>query len=230
MFTAPFWHVELPRTTQQIAQFEEKLDATEQVIIDEITVLKDRYTTKTIAAEAFADLLLQKQDELKSLQEANAERLDAEIDKHRIFVWKNPRAFILGFGVRFPYVLFALLISLLVKWKSPQNRLIKNSLLFLQICAWGIATYLMIWVFWNSQDYSLKTYRYAFIAFSLLLGAACTFFIAYLGRFYDAMAEVEKLKEKVRYQFYQIVQLVANDSPKEDKVETLAHTIKKLDE
>ena len=49
----------------------------------------------------------------------------------------------------------------------------------LQTFLYGIATYLMIWVFWNSQDFPLSTYRYAFISASVLIGFGLTSFITW---------------------------------------------------
>ncbi|BFP39544.1 hypothetical protein FGF1_03890 [Flavobacteriaceae bacterium GF1] len=177
IFTSPFWHIDFPRKTDHIKQFESKLAIGELKLEKEIELLRQQYENNVLTAEEYILSSEARQKELAALVKKNGEILKTEIDKNRIFVWKNPRAFLLGLGVRLPYVFFAIILSILISLINTNDIYLKRAFFLFQSFSYGIATYLMIWVFWTSQDFSLSAYRYAFIGTSLLVGTSLSYFL-----------------------------------------------------
>lgn len=193
IFTAPFWHIGLPNETMEITAFRKKAQSKEEALSAKIDDLRAKYDSRRIAAEEFISLSDSNYKGLEELKEENDIIISKAIDEQRIFSWKSPRAFLLGLGVRLPYVLFSLVISLLIISRKNDPKHLKSAFLFLQVACWSISVYWMIWVFWDFQDYSLRTYRYAFISASILIGMACSYF---LSNYHYSIAI---LKSKIRY-------------------------------
>lgn len=228
IFTAPFWHVDLPRERKEISILKEKLELGETMLANEMLDLRNKYDIGALSAKDYISLSDLKQNELLDLREVNSTIISEAIDKQRVLSWKSPRAFILGLGVRLPYVLFSLIISLLILVRKGDSKYLKYAFSFLQVACWSISAYLMIWVFWDFQDYSLKTYRYGFIAISILIGTACAYFIS------NYEMTISILKYKIRY----IMNLMVRQAVKkghikdENKYEDdiIYPALKKLDE
>lgn len=178
IFTAPFWHIDLPKEHREITTLRKDLESKEKLLANEILDLRNSYTNGHITAEDYIIRSDAKNKALTELKESNFATVTKAIDERRILSWKSPRAFFLGFGIRLPYVLFSLIISLLILVRKDDSKHLNYAFSFLLVACWSISAYLMVWVFWDFQDYPLKTYRYAFILISILIGTACAFFIS----------------------------------------------------
>ncbi len=228
IFTAPFWHVGLPKETTEILFLREKLQIEEKKLLTKKDDLRAKFNSGKTDAKEFIALSDSIFLQLKKLKAKNDLEISEAINAQRIFSWKSPRAFLVGFGVRLPYVFFSLVISLLVMSRKNDPKYLKSAFSFLQIACWSISAYWMIWVFWDFQDYSLKTYRYVFITVSILIGTACVFFIS------SFETTISTLKSKIRYVMGLMINKAIDKGHIKDELkyetEIIFPALKKLDE
>ena len=166
IFIAPLIHINLPEKNATVELFKEK---NKEVFVnfkkERIKIRKD-YDNKLISGDqkiAQDDLLERKEKEfLNSYQK----ELSIVKDNNRIFGWLTLRQFLVGFGVRLPYLFFTLLIVYLIQKINTEDKHLKRAFTFMQIALFTISFYLLIWVFWDMQDFP-KGYYYAT---SLFLG------------------------------------------------------------
>lgn len=175
----PFVHMDMPRTTPHMQAYGDKLDAMVVPIQSEIKSNRQKYDEGLQTAESYVANDDRLQFQLSEIQSKNSELYKAEAKRNKVFDWKNARQFWIGFGVRLPYVFYALMISLFIVAQRTKDWILKIAYFLLQTHCWGIATYLMIWVFWTSDDFDLRTYRYYFIASSFVAGACITLFFTW---------------------------------------------------
>jgi len=228
IFTAPFWHIDFPKQTKYITNLKEELKESENDLILNMDILWSSYEEGSIGAKNYIDQNLILTNQLEQLKSSNSERLKSEIKKHKIFDWNTPRIFLIGFGVRLPYVIFSFIITMLIASRKNDSKKLRIAFVFLQICCWSISAYLMIWVFWSSDDYSLSTYRYALVVASILIGTSCTYFIS------NYRTTTSGLKSKIRF----VMDLMVNKAVSKGHIknedayenEIIFPALKKLDE
>lgn len=158
----PLVHIEMPVETSEVKEYRISLEAENEKL------LNDQNSTK---------------DDVEALKKENDTKLKSFIDDQRIFGWKSPRKFWIAFGIRLPYLIFAITFTLLVfllRFFLKKNgiKISKNlskSLRSSQVLFYAAAIYHVGWVFWAlDQDYPPKTYWYYYILCSLIVAYLVT--------------------------------------------------------
>ncbi len=194
VLVTPLIHIYFPVKTMETVEYEELLASRSKEIDGQLISLKNQYNREAISSEAFVieNNLLQFRREKQTRE--NKEALVSFVESQRIFGWKSPRKFLIAFGLRLPYLFFAIIISWLVIKIKNEDKNLFNALFILQIGCYSSAFYQLVWVFWYSQDYSLKTYRVAVIAFCILAASFATYFMRYFKS-----TNILIFKTKIRY-------------------------------
>lgn len=159
---APLVHIEMPVETAEVKEYRLSLEA------EKTKLLNDQASTK---------------EDIEALKKENKAKLATFIDNQRIFGWKSPRKFWIAFGIRLPYLIFAItftLLTFLIRFFLKKNGIsisknLSKSLRASQVLFYAAAIYHVGWVFWAlDQDYPPKTYWYYYIACSLVLAYLVT--------------------------------------------------------
>lgn len=179
IFIAPLVHIDFPKKTATIVAYEKELESEIDRIHEYLAEAREQYDSGKINAESFVRLQDGLLKELQLQEEKNTELLTSKIDSERIFGWQTPRIFLVGFGIRLPYLLFSVIISLLILKIATTDRNLSRAFLLLQILCYTITFYELVWCFWYSQDYPLETYRVAIIGMCMLLAIGATYLVRY---------------------------------------------------
>ena len=181
IFIAPLVHIDFPRKTASIASYEEDLVREVSVLENDLRELKDQYGGGQIDAVTYIVLSEDIREQLRKERQANEALLTAKIDSERVFGWETPRIFLIGFGIRLPYLLFSVIISLLILRIRTRDRYLSRAFFFLQVLCYTIALYELVWCFWYSQDYPLETYRVAIIGMCLIIAVFAINLVKYIN-------------------------------------------------
>ena len=159
IFIAPLLHIDLPTTNSKVDSFkvayQEKFDA----IKVKKALIRNQYDSKIITGDQKIlndDLLKVEEDRLQADYKI---KLNDIINQNRVFGWKTLKKFLIGFGVRLPYLFFTLLIVYLIKLINTEDKYLKRTFTFVTISLFTISFYQLIWVFWDKQDFP-KGYYY----------------------------------------------------------------------
>jgi len=179
IFIAPLVHVYISKDNPSVVAYKKELSLKEKKYDNELIELRKKYDKRLLSAEKF----IIQNDNLKALLTVqinkNNKLLKEKVDENRIFGWKTLRVFLVGFGIRLPYLLFSLIISFLIFKIKTDDKTLKKAFVYLQIGAYTTTFYNLAWCFWYSQDYPLETYRYAIIIVSALVATSVVYFISY---------------------------------------------------
>mgnify|MGYP006924537221 CR=1 FL=1 len=179
ILVAPLIHMKFPVRNQEIVDYKNSLASKEKKIISKIQTLKTKYQSKEISAENY----IIKQEKLaKEIEESinfNKTLLAKKIDSQRLFGWSSTRKFLIGFGIRLPYLILSLIISILVVENKRSHSGFKNGFFILQISCFAMAFYQLIWCFWSSDDFPMEVYWYAFLIFSIAIAVISSYFFRY---------------------------------------------------
>ncbi len=221
IFIAPLSHIYFPKKNKKVVAYELNLN---QKVADIDNQLADNFCD-------FENNFIEKGDYLLNLHQLNNKKeltitfndqaLQQFAKQHRVFGWSTLRVFLIGFGVRLPYLLLSVIISFLVSKINTRDKYLKNWFFWIQISCYTISFYFMFWVFWTSQDFPLKTYPLFFILFSLLASLATVSFITYKEIFrLKASKRIEKL----------IVLLITNNKYIESKKNSKKNVMENMEE
>lgn len=182
IFIAPLVHIDFPRKTAAVAAYEEELAREVSVLENDILALKDQYKGGQLDAVTYIVLSEDIRKQLRMQRQVNETLLKEKIDSQRVFGWESPRIFLIGFGIRLPYLLFSVIISLLIFRIRTRDRYLSRAFFFLQVLCYTIALYELVWCFWYSQDYPLETYRVAIIGICLLFAVFAINMVKYINK------------------------------------------------
>lgn len=201
IFTAPLLHITFPKKPGYQVRFEDKIDKFNVDKDAELCNLKEELAQGMIAPRDYI-----KQVELFLIdREVEATLLDYQlenlIDENRIFGFKNMRIFLIGFGIRLPYLLFSTLIFfffLYSKDKLKTNIYLYNAVRFLYSISYLISFYMTIW-FLLPRDLPVTAYH-ILIGCLAILSTICSIFLIkyYYSRKTDFLLSF-KVKELVRF-------------------------------
>ena len=191
IFIAPLIHIEYPKKNSVVEEYKNQLEGSITVLDEGIVSLRSKYDNGTISAKEYFeqhDVLVAEKEAQES---ANKVLLKEKVDSERVFGWLTTRIFLVGFGIRLPYLLFSIIISLLIARINTRDENLLRTFFFLQVSCYSIAAYELVWVFWNFQDYPLETYRVAVIFMCIMVGFLC----AYAFKYYESnVFKIIKLK------------------------------------
>lgn len=180
LFTAPLAHMEFSKVNLTVKK--EKKALKERLITPleaKIAFNRVEYDLNNISAINYIkqnDVLV---NELKKAKKKYTNLSKTLVDKYRVFGWKTLRMFLIGFGIRLPFLLFSIIISFLILKINTNDSNLKRSFVFLQIASYTISFYVLVWCFWYSQDYPLSSYRWVVIGISVLASISTVYFIKY---------------------------------------------------
>lgn len=221
--TAPLLHMIFPKTNSELNAYKKDLALAVLKIENKLIDNRCNLENNNIDKERYLYDLDLLNIEKENIMKHNNEALDIFIDNNRVFGWKTTRVFAIGFGVRLPYLLLSLIISFLIFKIKTEEKYLKRCFFWLQVACYFICFYFMFWVFWTSQDFPLKVYRWIFIIISVLASIITVSFISY--------REVFKLKtSKI---ITELILLIINNNKyiksKEDSEKNLDENIKKIE-
>lgn len=224
IFTAPLSHMIFSKTNPKVDSYKKELALTVLDVENKITDNRCDLENNIIKKDRYLYNLDSLNTQKKNIIEQNEVALNLFIDKNRVFGWRTTRDFILGLGVRLPYLLLSFIVSFLIFKINTKEKSLKRYFFWLQISCYSISFYFMFWVFWTSQDFPLKTYRWIFVLFSIISSIATVYFISYKKAFQlKSSLIIEKL----------IVLVLTNDKyieRKKNKKRHLEETIESVDQ
>lgn len=179
LFIAPLVHIYFPKKNPVVEDYRAEIEVSVAELENDIITARSEYDKGIITAKEY----LNKYDNLSIKKEQteakNQSLLTEKVESERVFGWKTIRIFLVAFGIRLPYLLFSIIISILIARIRTRDKNLSRTFFFLQTSCYSIAAYELVWVFWDSQDYPLDTYRFAIIALCVLVGFLCTFAFKY---------------------------------------------------
>jgi len=229
IFVAPLVHIEFSKENSSVIELRKHLDKELTSYETNILELRQEYDQGKISA---TDFIMENQkisnDKTEQIQ-LNKQILTDKINSERIFGWKTWRVFLVGLGIRLPYLLFSIIISyLIIKINSKEPNLMR-AFIVLQTLCYTISFYVLIWCFWYSQDYPLHAYRFVALSISFMM-ALLTLFVT---KHYKS-TNISKLNSKIKYIMYLMINRAVNKGhiKDENKYEDdiIYPALKKLDE
>lgn len=201
IFTAPLLHIDFPKKQQNQIQFEKKIDAFNASQDNILCDLKYRLETDQISPLEYIEQLEEFQLNRGVASDLLEYNLDNIIDGNRVFGFRSMRIFLIGFGIRLPYILFSAIILfffLYSKDKLKTNMYLYNAVRFLYSSSFLISFYVTIW-FLLPRDLPVTAYHILIGALSIL-SSACTILLIkyYYKRKTDFLLSF-KIKELVRF-------------------------------
>ena len=176
---APIVHIYFPTKNKIVEEFKGNLKVEINEIKNEIELLKNHSIANNILAKDYFYKYNEIQEKLIQTEKRHKELIHEKTEVNRIFGWKTKRAFLIGFGIRLPFLLFSLIISYLIFKINTKDKTLKKAFRFLEVAIYSISFYVIIWVFWDAQDYPLKYYWYSIFIFCILSSVICLHFINY---------------------------------------------------
>ncbi len=217
LFIAPFIHIEFSKKNSIVEKY--KTETKKEIIIpikNSIKELKQNYSKGNIVAENYILEYDKLSNELENAETKYNKLVQIKKDEERILGWLTIRSFLVGFGIRLPYLLFSLIISYLISIINTKEKSLKRTFTLLQLTCYTISGYVIIWCFWYSQDYPLSSYRFVALAISALVSFSLYFFIK--SRRDSLVQKLERLKHVIRNLFdFILMDSKEEDFVKEDK-------------
>ncbi len=91
--------------------------------------------------------------------------------------------------VRFLTIFTSSLIAMI----KTEDKYLKIGFNLFQLSCYVLSTYFMLFVFWDSQDFTISSYRTVFLVISVLIGVSFVYFISSMNVF--KIREVERNRE-----------------------------------
>jgi len=167
---APFVHMDFDKVPTAVKDFKKEVVATDAVYKTKQLELRKLYNTGAITGDVFItdnDLLTA---EISVYEKQNAVTLRKLVDDNRVCGFRTLRSFLIGFGIRLPYLFFSVVI-LLLSLQLPKKPYITPALAFLTSVSVFISVYLITWFLWDS-DFPKYIYHSAIAVISILLSVS----------------------------------------------------------
>jgi len=191
ILVAPLSHIGLSNKNEAVEKYKAELNQPIEELQEQLTALRSDYDNGIISAEGYIVGSDKINNTITTLKDNNKNLIKTKVDEARVFGWTTTRKFIIGFGIRLPFLIFSIIISMLIARNKSRDRNLKKAFFLLQTSCYAISFYVIIWCFWYVQDYPLEVYWYAMLAFCVLAGA----FTTYAFRYYESnLIKIVKLK------------------------------------
>ena len=164
----PLSYIFFPKKNLEVELYKKVLQEKVDVLTKEKSRLNLDYENGNISAEYYIAADRDITELLAEQVHENQIRIKRKTNMERVFDWKTNRVFMIGLGVRLPYLIFTLIIYFLVGAFSAESTRLNRALRFLVICCFTISFYELIWVFWPSQDYPIQTYMWRILIMCLI--------------------------------------------------------------
>ncbi|KAA1243345.1 hypothetical protein [Aquimarina sp. RZ0] len=201
IFTAPLLHISFPKIPEYKVQFEGKIDRFNKVKNAELCNLKEELLLNKISPIDYIE-----QVELFEInREIEADllnyQLDNLIDENRIFGFKSMRIFLIGFGIRLPYILFSFVILfffLYSKEKLKKSIYLYRAIIILYSISFFISFYLIIW-FLLPRDLPIPVYHILIGSLTILSTFTSIFLIKHYYNRKSNFLLAFKIKELIHF-------------------------------
>ncbi|EAR02301.1 hypothetical protein [Maribacter sp. HTCC2170] len=188
---APLLHIGLEKKNPDVEAYRAQLAEPVEALNLMATNIRADYDNGRITASQYIEQSDQLNKEVTALQAENKALIKTKVDQARVFGWTTTRKFIIGLGIRLPFLIFSIIISMLIARDQSRDKNLKKAFFILQTACYAISFYVVIWCFWYVQDYPLEVYWSAMIAFCILAGA----FTTYSFRYYESnLIKIVKIK------------------------------------
>jgi len=192
IFIAPLIHIYFSKTNIEVEKYKKQLNQSASENINKLELLEKSFKVGETKPNVFYKEFYQLSTLINKAENTNSKLITKSVNDHRIFGWKTTRVFLIGLGIRLPYLLYSLLISFLIYKIKTEDKNLKKSFILLQVLSFSSAFYQLLWVFWYSQDYPLATYRYALIGFSIVAAISTVYFIIHKEVFKNKLLVIVK--------------------------------------
>ncbi|WP_299242990.1 hypothetical protein [uncultured Aquimarina sp.] len=201
IFTAPLLHIYFPKKQNNQIEFEAKINDFNEEKDLALCDLKRQFETDQISSYEYINLLEAFQIDKDVENDLLDYELDKIVDNNRVFGFRSLRVFLIGFGIRLPYILFSAIILFFVLYsreKLKKNIYLYNAVRFLYSIAFLISFYMTIW-FLLPRDLPVTAYH-ILIGFLATLSSVCSIFL--LKYYYSRKTDFHlslKVRELVRF-------------------------------
>lgn len=148
IFTAPLLHIFFPKKPDYQVNFENKIDKFNENKDLEFCALKESLNQGKISSAEF----IKREEQFIIDRAVNQDLLNYQlknlIDENRIMGWKSIRMFLIGFGIRLPYLFFSSIILIFFfysKEKLKEHTLLYRATKLLYTMSFLISFYMTIW-------------------------------------------------------------------------------------
>jgi len=207
LVVAPLYHISLPKDNPIVENHQIELDRKESQFENELANLKFDYSEERITARDYiidSEILRR---EIAQFRVENAKELKEKVDSSRYLGWRTGRMFWMGFGIRLPLFVMAIIISILISNRQSDQKYRNSALFWLQASCYAMALYQLVWCFYSSQDYPLSTYWYALLGLTLLAGTFITYqfryYVSVMGKLHRLQAEFMDFLVEMRNEHYE---------------------------
>ncbi|WP_025663254.1 hypothetical protein [Aquimarina megaterium] len=201
IFTAPLLHIRFPKKPAYQQKFENKIKKYHVDKDNELCDLKEALSQNKISPLDY----IQQLEEFQINKAVKTDILDYQlnnlIDENRIAGFRSMRIFLIGFGIRLPYILFSFIIlffCLYSKEKLKTNVYLHRAVIVLYTISFFISFYLTIW-FLLPRDLPITAYHLLIGCLSILSTTLSIYFIKYYYNRGSNFLLKFKVKELVRF-------------------------------
>ncbi|WP_271783642.1 hypothetical protein [Aquimarina algiphila] len=201
IFTAPLLHINFPKKQNNQVLFEDKINNFNEVKDDELCNLKQALAQNEITPLEYIEQL----ESFEISRGVTSDLLDYEldniIDENRVFGFKSMRLFLIGFGIRLPYIFFSFIILfffLYSKDKLKADISLYHSVRILYSISFLISFYMTIW-FLLPRDLPVTAYH-ILIGLLAISSTVCSIFLTkyYYNKKSDFLLSF-KVKELIHF-------------------------------
>ncbi|WP_281991556.1 hypothetical protein [Aquimarina aggregata] len=201
IFTAPLLHIGFPKTPDYQKRFEDKIDSFNEIKDAELCDLKEALSQKKISPLDYIEEIelfgVNRRVETDLLNY----QLDNLIDNNRVFGFRSMRIFLIGFGIRLPYILFSFVILfffLYSKKKLKTSIYLYRGVVVLYSISFFISFYLIIW-FLLPRDLPITAYHFLIGILALLGSILSIYFSKYYFNRRSNLILSFKIKELLHF-------------------------------
>ncbi len=232
---APFLHIDFPKKEKNVLLIDQKISEYNKVSDNSRKLLRENYENRKITAENYIiqlDKLNLKIDRIN--RELINERKEI-INNNRVFGFKTRRLFLIGFGIRLPYIVFSLAILLLYLYsldKLNKDINLKKAVQLLYNISFLISFYLVIWFMIPRGDLPKNVYYIIIGVLSILASSLSINLIKHfdntISLFKSRIRLLIKFISKKRINYLDLAVQISIIDPKRKK--QISDNLKKYDD
>ncbi|MFD2589687.1 hypothetical protein ACFSTE_02525 [Aquimarina hainanensis] len=197
IFTAPLLHIVFPKKPEYQVNFEDKINKFNKIKDAELCDLKEKQLKGIITPLEYIEQAESFQVDRETQTALLNYQLKNLINDNRIFGFKNMRIFLIGFGIRLPYIFFSTIILFFFLYsrdKLKSNIYLYHSVRILYTISFLISFYMTIW-FLLPRDLPVTLYHLLIGTLSVLSTISSILIIKY---YYNKKSNFIILAHKVK--------------------------------
>ncbi|WP_234859286.1 hypothetical protein [Aquimarina aquimarini] len=184
IFIAPLLHINFPKKPEAVKLFEKKIDDFNLLEDNKLCQLKGKLEVNKITYLEY----IEQRESLDIDRSARTDLLNFQlkqiVNNHRVFGFRTLRVFLIGFGIRLPYILFSFIILFFFLYsrdKLKTNIYLYRSVVILYTISFLISFYMTIW-FVLPQDLPVTAYHILIATLTILSSWSSIYLVKY---YYD---------------------------------------------